>query len=902
MAENDWEDVKKPAAKSAGADSDWEDVPHGATATAVAEPPSDEEIESAYPDAGPELKKAVKTGVTKMTPPTQFEKERAPLVENFKREEHPELQEYLGLPSSHTVGAAYEGAKGLVGSALQGAYDVGLGQVNPETGELEHGIGGLAGLNTKGEFAPVERAGAIARKYITDPAVEQWNKAKEEKEQGHTLGAIGHAGAAALPLVGPWVAHLGERAGTGDVSGAAGEAAGTIGAGELIPKLAKQIPGIADKIARGTPLTEEGKIVAAKEQALTVKKPSMTETEYAAKVNDAMPDLQRIAQDNKGQIKTPRQAAGAMTNRIAQMEAPISEHLAALPENMPENIVHPEDYRNVIDSAMDRELAKHPGEMTEKEMEAAKKKVGDFIGDQPKSLLEIEGNRRRLNSDAQDYFNARPADKRVMDASDATAIAQRAAADAIRDELYGNDTNPGLLEKAGVTAVDQEGNPVSMRDFRKKVGNLIEVRNHFEDAITRAENAGDWKAFDKWRTGPSLAAGGLGAIGGFAAGGPFGAILGTLAGEGVKAWGDYLRSKNVNLNVQKMFRNLEQTRTPNVARIQVGSPITPRVAGLLPAIGESSAPAPVGALEMPGAAELAHPEMFPHEPIGVEAPRQVYREPETGRMQRGFKGEMPPRIVGATAEGGPMREPVTPIAAPIRAPEPLSAPQRPIPEGEGLLPRLQESGKRGILGTIGELQKSGVEKLSVGDTFVDETGEPRRIVDIKDGKIETADGTKRTYEDEVGHLGEINSPRAQLARGGKLIPATEPQTIQDMWLVGRARSLESQGLSPREAVIQATKDWQEQSVAEHTRMNASGESAASLEAQNRTRGEQARGIGRVKIDTRSGQEIPLRGVDAVDVKAGPYDEIVMRDKEGNETVLDRGARARIRGFKKPTVF
>jgi hypothetical protein len=132
---------------------------------------------------------------------------------------------------------------------------------------------------------------------------------------------------------------------------------------------------------------------------------------------------------------------------------------------------------------------------------------------------------------------------------------------------------------------------------------------------------------------------------------------------------------------------------------------------------------------------------------------------------------LPATIQGRTGAAGTAAEPLAPIAAPIRAPEAVSAPGRPIPEGEGLLPRIGGPGREGILGAIGELKKSGVEDLKVGDTFVDEKGEPRRIVDIADGKIETADGTKRTYEGDVGHLGEINSPRAQLARGGKVIPA-----------------------------------------------------------------------------------------------------------------------------------
>lgn len=73
--------------------------------------------------------------------------------------------------------------------------------------------------------------------------------------------------------------------------------------------------------------------------------------------------------------------------------------------------------------------------------------------------------------------------------------------------------------------------------------------------------------------------------------------------------------------------------------------------------------------------------------------------------------------------------------------------------------------------------------------------------------------------------------------------------------------------------------------------NASGESPASLEAINRQASERVNGVKRFRIDTRSGQETPLIGVDAVDAKAGPYDRIVQRGPQG-ETTLDQGPKAR----------
>lgn len=88
-------------------------------------------------------------------------------------------------------------------------------------------------------------------------------------------------------------------------------------------------------------------------------------------------------------------------------------------------------------------------------------------------------------------------------------------------------------------------------------------------------------------------------------------------------------------------------------------------------------PAPSPQLPLPGAAAVNHPTgpASPAGPVppqpgpGVPAPRQVYRTPETGRMQRGYLGVNPPIEMGRTAEGGPIYEPATP--APQRAERPV---------------------------------------------------------------------------------------------------------------------------------------------------------------------------------------------------------------------------------------
>lgn len=80
-------------------------------------------------------------------------------------------------------------------------------------------------------------------------------------------------------------------------------------------------------------------------------------------------------------------------------------------------------------------------------------------------------------------------------------------------------------------------------------------------------------------------------------------------------------------------------------------------------------------------------------------------------------------------------------------------------------------------------------------------------------------------------------------------------------------------------------------------VNASGESSASQEAISRLASEKSSSTQRVKIDTRSGRETPLIGVDAVDAKVQPHEVIVMRSPKG-ETLVDKGATARYKGAAK----
>lgn len=532
-----------------------------------------------------------------------------------------------------------------------------------------------------------------------------------------------------------------------------------------------------------------------------------------------------------------------------------------------------------------------------------------------RTVAEASDLQKYANAQVESYFNKYPTARRSALAANPDTLGWETARRAIREQL--NDT----LEHAGETET---------AEARKDYGHMTTLEKELEKKV----NVNDRKA-------PTGLYNFLGTAGGLAS---------LLAGHGVMAAGLYGLGKvaehfnKPDVMIRRGIENLKPPEAPaftapapfvppqyaepaNPARAALPAPAVPAgydagpsgpvrggrwttpagllpesvppiggPKGLLPGIGEL---VPRGTpLPEPGAAELAHPEMFPKEPIGAEAQPQTYRRPKgrpgAGQMARGYTGEAKPRVVGWTADGGPIYEKTPGQAAkpPETAPvgegggvKPMVPPAREVgiqplgkgfelgkgedlgeglgtqheitkngervgsitvePRGDGVLhvhwlggdlgadairgplldalkqeypettkltydrrrlakganaattePREMNLGEIGAehapTGSVweglsqdvkdafdkeklGPVKKTGMEDLQVGDTFVDHEGEPRRVMEItEDGKIHTADGTEVTYDGDIEHLGEINSPRAQLARGGKFIPKEKP--------------------------------------------------------------------------------------------------------------------------------
>lgn len=92
----------------------------------------------------------------------------------------------------------------------------GIGKSLGRTATMVPNIGVGVVNDVKGGHVP------LVHSAIVEPAKQEYAKAKSEAEQGHVLSSMGHSVAAAIPLVGPMAANIGERLGTGTKSDIAG--------------------------------------------------------------------------------------------------------------------------------------------------------------------------------------------------------------------------------------------------------------------------------------------------------------------------------------------------------------------------------------------------------------------------------------------------------------------------------------------------------------------------------------------------------------------------------------------------------------------------------------------------------------------------------------------------------
>jgi hypothetical protein len=159
-----------------------------------------------------------------------------------------------------------------------------------------------------------------------------------------------------------------------------------------------------------------------------------------------------------------------------------------------------------------------------------------------------------------------------------------------------------------------------------------------------------------------------------------------------------------------------------------------------------------------------------------------------------------------------------------------------------------------------------------------------------------ADSVKSVVLDQLNTAGrftpDVNSAYASLVRDFYVTMAGRLKTTPDELFARYPLSVRAEGVGPLEqGEMLDLGDLSSLMGADpgSTQNNASGESAASLEAQSRLADEKARDRPRYVIDTRTGAVRPLVGVDAVDTNAKAGQVIVQKNVGAAEwTVLSSG--------------
>jgi hypothetical protein len=152
------------------------------------------------------------------------------------------IPENYGFTPRHMAGAAWEG----LGNIASAAYGVGKDLISSKTPVFLSDE-----PQDQGSVTKRLQGDTLINKYLIAPAAAEEKKAQTAKTG---IESIGHSLAESIPIIGPIAAHIAERAGTGDVGGAAAEGATYV----VAPKAAEKIvPPIVKGALKRIPLVNE---------------------------------------------------------------------------------------------------------------------------------------------------------------------------------------------------------------------------------------------------------------------------------------------------------------------------------------------------------------------------------------------------------------------------------------------------------------------------------------------------------------------------------------------------------------------------------------------------------------------------------------------------------------------
>lgn len=381
-------------------------------------------------------------------------------------------------------------------------------------------------------------------------SADQYQKAKQAEREGRNWEMAGHSVAAALPGIGPWAASIGERAGTGDVAGAAGEMFGGALMGEAVP--------MAYRGAKAVRASQAAKVPGKIEGELLMAVPATKAAPYTPQdLRAAKPYVN--AQHEVAPVTTVRAFKEALDSSIGDIESRVTGYLDAFPTAR----VDPG-----IRASVAQALKDHP--RADFAMQGLKE-LDTLSPSGAKTLKELDAIRAQLNAENRAVLKRNNYDQATARKTDPGFAAREVAAQKIRDSIY------DYLEARGVQDV---------RQLRRDEGSLIKVRNAAERQSFAGQRPvpGSRDPGLVRRTLANAIDKGATATGAYF-GGPAGAVVGSTVGQDLSALVRGGRKTRDEL-IARAF-NREDAGRPTFPSV----PPQPPVAGLL-----SPAPTQLGAV------------------------------------------------------------------------------------------------------------------------------------------------------------------------------------------------------------------------------------------------------------------------------------------------------------------
>jgi hypothetical protein len=469
-------------------------------------------------------------------------------------------------------------------------------------------------------------------------AKQQYQKARDSYSQGHYSEAAGHTLAMMLPLVGPMAANAGEEIGTGDPTTMA-KGAGDTAALLTGPKLTEAVAAKTFPAVRAAMDARAAKVAAPDMGSFlpdTIKAVPPTKTAPYTPL-----DVQRAApyfgsEHASSPVATVEGFRDAADSAITQIEGHVDNFINA----------HPSDL--IRTKPLNTARAALSESVRGSDLAAGLKELDDLGMDKPLTLQQAEAVRVRLNAENQGILKKNNYDVSTARKIDPGFAAREAAAQALREGIYGQ--------------LDERGIP-NVADMRRDEGSLIKLRNAAQQQIFNGDKAVPGTGTNTLTA--KLVRGGLtgaGGAGGALVAGPLGAAAGATIANDVAS-----RVLPPNLTrdalVEKAFSKLNVPK-PTVPAIPVDAspkglltapatplgsvPVRPSMPNAIPPIvGGTSQPAVFGnRLQLPAATangELTRTRLGPKPDTNgghvFEAKSIIVRDPKTGRFKRVYTTE-----------------------------------------------------------------------------------------------------------------------------------------------------------------------------------------------------------------------------------------------------------------------